>query len=206
MTAAYRICRSIVHAAAHLWFDFKVFGKEHLVDGGAVLACNHVSFSDPPLCSLGFEHEIWFLGRSTLFRHKFAQWLLPQLNCLPIDRDNADISGLRGIIKVLRSGNRVVLFPEGTRSVDGSLRDPENGVGFIVSKAGVPVQPMRLFGSFEAFPRNSLFPRPHPIRLVIGPALHFSREELDGRDKEAYPRIARRIMDAIAALKVPDGE
>jgi 1-acyl-sn-glycerol-3-phosphate acyltransferase len=130
--------------------------------------------------------------------------LLPRVNCLPIERDGSDIGGLKSVIRELRSGRRILLFPEGTRSADGGLQSGEPGIGFIILKAGVPVQPVRIFGAHEALPRGATFPRLSRIRLVVGHPLEFGSAEAPGKSRELYQEISDRVMREIAALELPD--
>ncbi len=121
-------------------------------------------------------------------------------NVLPIDRDGHDIAGLRRIIKMLKEGHVVMLFPEGTRSPDGTLQAPEPGAGLVALKAGVPLLPARVFGTFESLSRHVKRLRFHPIRVVIGQP-YLPAATLDRKDKDLYLRVAQEMMEKIAELK-----
>ena len=123
--------------------------------------------------------------------------LMPDWNVIPVDPKNAERSALMGIIRVIRAGGAALVFPEGTRSRDGRLQAARAGVGMIVAKTGAPVVPVRIFGSFEAFPRDRKTPRRVPITVAVGKPLHFLPEELSSRD--AYQKTSDRIMDAVAS-------
>lgn len=114
------------------------------------------------------------------------------------------MSSLKKVIKHLKDGDRVVMFPEGERSWDGKMLDAKAGVGLIVSKAKVPVLPVRLFGAHEALPRGKAFWRIQQVTLVVGEPIEFSPEEINGKGRDAYQAIADRIMREIAALKLPE--
>ncbi|MEQ1841725.1 MAG: lysophospholipid acyltransferase family protein, partial [Verrucomicrobiales bacterium] len=175
------------------------------IPGGAYLASNHASFLDPPLVGTALDEPIFYLARNTLFKPPLFSWLLPRLNTVPVDRDNAELSSLRLSIQTVKEGKKMVVFPEGTRTPDGSLQPALRGVGMLVAKTGVPVIPVRIFGSYEAFPRNAKFPRLNgKIHVVFGHPLRFSREELEAKGKTGQLAISTRIMEAIAALSVPD--
>jgi 1-acyl-sn-glycerol-3-phosphate acyltransferase len=150
-----------------------------------------------------YRNPISFLGRKSLFRG-VAAWLFPRVNCLPIDQQGSDIGGLKSVIRELKAGRRIVLFPEGSRSADGALQPGEPGIGFIISKAGVPVQPVRIFGAHEALPRGARVPRLSRIRLVVGEPLHLSGSPSSARSRDLYQQISDRVMREIAALRVPD--
>jgi 1-acyl-sn-glycerol-3-phosphate acyltransferase len=203
MSFLYRLGYSLSLAAAHCFFNYRILHRERLLENeGVLIVANHASYLDPPLIGIGYRKSIWFLARKTLFRG-FGGWLYPRLNCIPVDQEGSDVAGLKTIIRLLRGGERVLLFPEGSRSIDGQLDPGEPGVGLVVAKARVPVQPVRIFGTHDVLPRGSAIPRPGKIRVVVGEPLRFSDEELAGKGKAFYQELSDRIMQAIAKLELP---
>jgi 1-acyl-sn-glycerol-3-phosphate acyltransferase len=159
---------------------------------------NHVSFLDPTTVGWAFGREMYYLGRKDLFRPPVLSWFLPMCNVLPIDRDGGDITGLRRIIKMLKDGESILIFPEGTRSPDGQLQPAEPGAGLIAIKAGVPILPVRVFGTYESLSRHAKWIRLHPIRVHIGqPYL----PTVTPGEKPSYQKVAQEMMDRIALLK-----
>lgn len=204
MSPTYRVCHTLARSIAHVWFDHKVIHPERLIeDGPALIVCNHVSFIDPPMVGIAYRKPIWFLARKSLFRG-FGAWLYPRLNVIPVDQEQPDMTGLKNIIRLLQKGERVLLFPEGSRSWDGAPQAGEPGVGLVIAKTGVPVQPLRLFGAHEAMPRGTTLPRPGRVRLVVGHPVVFSAEERAARDRDGYTRLSNQVMQAIAALELPE--
>jgi 1-acyl-sn-glycerol-3-phosphate acyltransferase len=176
----------------------RIEGRENIPPEGCLIVSNHASFMDPTTVGWAIGREIYYLGRKDLFRPPVLSWFLPICNVLPVDRDAADISGLRRIIKMLRDGESVVIFPEGTRSEDGNLQPAEPGAGMIAVKAGVPILPVRVFGTFESLSRRNKMIRLHPIRVVIGKPY---RPVLVPGEKTSYQKVAQEMMDRIALLK-----
>jgi 1-acyl-sn-glycerol-3-phosphate acyltransferase len=177
----------------------RIEGRENVPQGGCMIVSNHVSYMDPTTVGWAVAREIFYLGRKTLFKPPFWSWFLPICNVLPIDRDGRDVSGLRNIIKMLKAGKAVLLFPEGTRSSDGALQPAEPGAGLVAIKAGMPVLPVRVFGTFESLSRYQKRLRFHPIRVVIGKPYLPSIPE-GQNEKQSYPRIAQEMMEKIAKL------
>jgi len=177
----------------------RIEGRENVPQGGCLIVSNHVSYMDPTTVGWAVAREIYYLGRKTLFKPPFWSWFLPICNVLPIDRDGRDISGLRNIIKLLKAGKAVLLFPEGTRSQDGALQPAEPGAGLVAIKSGVPVLPVRVFGTFESLSRHQKRLRFHPIRVVIGKPYLPSIPE-GQNEKQSYPRVAQEMMEKIANL------
>jgi 1-acyl-sn-glycerol-3-phosphate acyltransferase len=182
-------------------FGLRITGREHLITDGAVLvASNHQSFLDPPLIGNLYQDEIVFLARKTLFKG-FFKWLYPQWNAIPVDQDRPDMASLKTIIRKLKEGNRVLVFPEGARTLDGKLGEAAPGIGLIAAKSGAVIQPVRISGARDALPRGSARLRFARITVAVGPPLRLTPQEIkDASGKEGYEKIAKRIMAAIAAL------
>ncbi len=180
-------------------FGLRVIGRENLVTSGPVLiACNHQSFLDPPLIGSLYQDEIYFLARKTLFVG-LGKWLYKQWKAIPVDQDRPDMASLKTIIKLLVEGDRVLVFPEGERSESDQIGQAQPGIGLIVSKARVLVQPMRISGARDALPRGSSRIRFARITVVIGRPIDFSVDDFS-KGKESYQLIADKIMEEIAAL------
>ena len=188
-------------AAFRTLFGLKIIGRENLITEGPVLvASNHQSFLDPPLIGNLYETEMVFLARKTLFVG-FFKWLYPQWNAIPVDQDRPDMSSLKTIIRRLKEGHRVLVFPEGARTLDGEIGEAAPGIGLIAAKSGAVIQPVRISGAREALPRGSARIRFARITVSVGPAFRLTAEDLQATPgKEGYERITEKIMRAIAAL------
>lgn len=195
-------CLTVV--IARLFFRFRVLHRERRVlTGPVILAMNHQSYFDPPLAGVASGREVYFLARKTLLDVPVLGWVLPKLNVVLVDQEGTDRSALKALIRILKSGNGTVVFPEGERTLDGTFSPALPGLGFVIAKTLVPVLPMRIFGAREALPRGSRSPRWfHPITIVIGEPIQFTEADLQPRSKELYQRLSERVMEAIAALRM----
>jgi 1-acyl-sn-glycerol-3-phosphate acyltransferase len=203
MTPIYRLGYTISKVVAKLGFRLRIYGRENLIeDGPAILASNHASYLDPPLVGVSCRKDVYFLARKSLFERPVVGPILAQLNTIPVDRDRGDVGAVRALIKLLKSGNRVLVFPEGTRSKDGNLQPARAGVGLLIAKSLAPVVPVRVFGSFAALPRTGGI-RFVPITVVIGKPLFFTKQDLETDERAAYQVLSDRVMAAIAALEMP---
>jgi len=199
MGGFYRLAYNIVGIELAL-HGIQIEGRENVPQGGCLIVSNHVSYMDPTTVGWAVAREIYYLGRKTLFKPPFWSWFLPICNVLPIDRDGRDVSGLRRIIKMLKEGHAVLLFPEGTRSPDGALQPAEPGAGLVALKAAVPILPVRVFGTFESLSRHQKRLRLHPIRVVIGQP-YLPSLPADKTEKPSYQLVAQEMMERIAALR-----
>jgi 1-acyl-sn-glycerol-3-phosphate acyltransferase len=202
MSPLYRAGYVICNLVGKIAFDFKVYGRENFIEeGAAILASNHQSYLDPPCIGMACRREIYFLARKTLLERPLIGPLLKRLNTVPVDRDRGDVSSIKAILRLLRAGCRVIIFPEGTRSSDGRLQPARAGLGMIIAKTLAPVIPIRIFGSFEALPRTGGV-KPGPISVVVGESIRFTEDDLNG-DGDVYQILSNRVMAKIASLELP---
>lgn len=188
-------------AAYRTLFGLRVIGAENLILSGPVLvASNHQSYLDPPLIGNLYKTEMVFFARKSLFKG-FGKWLYPQWNAIPIDQEKPDMSSMKTVIRNLREGWRVLVFPEGARTLDGEIGAAAPGIGMIAAKAGVPIQPVRICGADQALPRGSGKITLARITVKVGPPILLTPEEFKAYSgKEGYQALTERIMAAIKAL------
>lgn len=154
-----------------LVFRLRVFGASNVPDdGGVLIVSNHQSYLDPMLLGVGTGRMLSFMARRSLFRRRWFGRLLSAFNAFPVTRGGRDLAAVREAIRRLRSGWCVVVFPEGTRTRDGSMGRIMPGVLSIARRAGVSVVPAVVAGAFEAWPRGRR-PRPRLIRVAYGPRI-----------------------------------
>jgi 1-acyl-sn-glycerol-3-phosphate acyltransferase len=195
----YNLCRLV----ARIGFGYKVVGRENIIENGsAIMASNHASYLDPPLVGIACRTELYFLARKTLFRNPVFGRILTRVNSLPVDLAKGDLTAIRAIIKLLKEGKRTVIFPEGTRTLTGEIQAARPGIGMVIAKTLAPVVPMRIFGSYEAWPKGGKL-KHAPITVVVGKPLYFSAEDFPQNDRAAYQRASERVLAAIADLR-PD--
>ena len=208
MNLSYRIGWSFFRVMYATYFRWRIFGAEHVpLKGGVILASNHASFLDPPLVGSALDRDINYLARESLFRFPGIGALLRSWNAVPVDRDGGGAKGLKIILNRLLDGNGIILFPEGTRTLDGKLQPARSGIGLTVIKSTAPVVPVRVFGTFEAYGKNHKFPRPHRVIVKYGQPMNFEKLRAEAqtcdktRLKEIYQQVADEIMAAIAKLE-----
>jgi len=203
MNISYWLGHRIFRELAHGLFDYRVVGAEKLqFSGPAIIACNHVSFLDPPMVGIAFDERIYSFARKTLFANPVVGKVLRSWQVLAVDRDKPDTASLKTTIRLLREGHKLLMFPEGTRSHDGVLQSAEAGVGLFIAKGRAPVLPVRLFGTYEAFPRGAKALRPAKITLVVGDLWQPDLKNSAETGKDLYPSLADEVMRRINELRV----
>jgi 1-acyl-sn-glycerol-3-phosphate acyltransferase len=189
-----------------LFFPGEVGGTEFIPRSGPfLLAANHASYFDPPAIGCRLPRESHYFARKTLFKPGLKETLLRKVNTIPVDLESdSDISALKAVFRVLKEGGGILLFPEGTRTHDGGFQPARPGVGMIACKSGVPVVPTRIFGSYEAFGRQTRGPKLFtPIHIAYAPPLLPAQYDTGGKGKERYQVASETIMRAIATIPPP---
>src|SRR3954468_11335943 len=186
----YWIVRAVFQPFFHLYFRLSRIGREHVLqDGPMIIAANHRSFLDPFVIGTIVRRPVYFVAKTELFRHRLNAWFLNSLGAFPIDRGNADGDAMATAREILKRGDVVVIFPEGTRIRPGTLGDPKRGVGRLALETGAPVLPVAVIGT-EAIRRGWRI-RPHKVRIRIGSPLRFPTVH------NPSPELAKAVTDRI---------
>ena len=200
MRLIYRVAQTISYTYFRLFHGFRVQGLENIPkDKPFILACNHLSFFDPPAIGCKIPRNLHYFARDSLFFWPLGL-LISSLNSIPVNRGQLDLGTLRKVLKVLKNGHPILVFPEGTRSEDGELQDPQKGLGLLVAKSSVGVIPARIYGSGKAFGKKHLIPRiGRKIYINIGVEISFD-DPKDVKSKKNYLEISTTVMSAIEKL------
>ncbi|MGX7826885.1 lysophospholipid acyltransferase family protein [Actinokineospora sp. 24-640] len=191
-----------------IFFRPRIEGKENIpAEGGALLASNHLAVSDSFFLPLMVDRRVTFPAKIEYFtepglKGRLKKWFFRGVGQIPIDRSGASAAqaALDTGVRLLREGNLMGIYPEGTRSPDGRLYRGKTGVARIALQAGVPVVPVAMFGTDKANPIGSKMWRPTRIRIKVGKPLDFSRYAgLDG-DRFVERSITDEIMYALMEL------
>ena len=184
-----------------IFYGMKIYGAKNFVEGGAIIAANHVSFLDPPIVAIAAPGEVHFLARDTLFRNPAFGGLIRTLNAHPISGKAGDVALFRIMTTMLKEGKKVILFPEGTRSFDGELQEVRPGVGMLAAKSGAAIIPTYVAGAHKAWGRGKKFPRIFcRVACVFGTPIFWSDfSHLDR--KEAQGAIVAKYSEAMKGLK-----
>lgn len=190
-------------------FCFRIFGRMDVVGtecvpkfGPLIVVSNHLSLNDPPLLVAAIPRPLFFIGKRELFKNPISRVLMQAFNVSPFDRSSAGIDAVRVLMQNLERDRSVVIFPEGTRSPDGTLQKGRLGVVFLALKSQAPILPVAVTGT-NKFP---LWRVPFPfkrMKVSIGPP--FTLPMIEGDPSRAVmSSMLDMVMGRIAEQLPPE--
>lgn len=203
MNIIYRFTRFIFWLFGTIFFRAQGHHVERLPlsGGGLMVLSNHASNLDPPLLGIFTNRRLCSLAKQELFRIPlFGPWAR-RIGVLPINRTGVDRKALGRAIDVLKEGNALLIFPEGTRTNDGNLQEGKPGVAMIAVQAGVPCIPVYIDGSYRAWSRGRLFPRFCKIHVWYGNVFTLPERPESMSTKEYYQLCADSMMQRIDEVR-----
>jgi len=174
-------------------FRFAVEGERHIPRrGGVIIAANHRSFLDPPVLGIACSRRLRYMARESLFSSPLFAAMIRLLGAVPIPEGGSPVASLRQGLRLLRSGQPVAIFPEGTRVRGPEIGRGRPGIGFLAVRSGCPVVPALIVGSDRALPRSAFMVRAARVRVRFGPPVVCTGD---------YEEASETVMRNIRALE-----
>lgn len=187
----YSTIKAMVKRFYHVRYKIRVIGEDRIPSEGPVIICsNHISELDPPLVAISVKREMAFFAKSELFRIPVLGFLISRLNAFPVERGKGDRAALKKSVEVLKEGNMLLIFPEGSRNRSGTLKELQQGAGFMAVKSGAKVVPAAIKGNYD---RNK------GVTMVFGKPIDTAALVAEGRNRK---EITERIREGINNLLI----
>lgn len=187
----YEFSKATVRVLARTVWRARVFGTHNVpMTGPLIVACNHLSYLDPPIMGCLCPRRISYMAKKELFEMPVLGPMIRALGAYPVDRHGSATAAIRRSLSVLEAGGAVGIFPEGTRNRDGTVA-PQTGVALLASLAKAPVVPACVKGTDRAM-------RLSRVDVAFGPPLSLSPDRKATRDDLA--KFTSEIMNAIERL------
>ncbi|MBO0714793.1 MAG: 1-acyl-sn-glycerol-3-phosphate acyltransferase, partial [Acidimicrobiales bacterium] len=198
--AFYAVARLLMLGLFRLLWAVQIEGAGHVPPAGPyILAPVHRNNIDTVLTGLVRPRRPFYLAKASLWTYRPAGWLFSVLGGFPVQRDARDLEALRRCVRVLQSGEPLVVFPEGTRRSGPSLGPLEEGAAYLSLRTGAPIVPIGIGGSEHALPKGSALPRRAKINLVVGEVLEPPRA--DSRiPRHEMGQLTERLRDTLQEL------
>ncbi len=186
----YHFARTVVKIVLKPKYKVKALGTENIPTEGPVIICsNHISNYDPPIVGITCPRPIQFMAKEELFKNKIFAFILNNVNAFPIKRGMKDRNALRKGLEVLKEGNVLGLFPEGTRSKNGEIKKGLAGAGFFALKSKATVIPCAIVGSYKS---------KEPLMVIYGKPVDL---EPLRENKSSAQEVTDTIMNEIKKIK-----
>jgi 1-acyl-sn-glycerol-3-phosphate acyltransferase len=189
---------------AILFIFFKVFNRLEVIgsenipeEGGTIVAANHMSYLDPPVIGAALKRRATYMAREGLFNIPLLGAIVRSFS-FPVRRGRPQPSTIKEAVKRLKQGELIVMFPEGSRSINGNLLNAKRGVGVIAAISRMPVVPTFIKGTEKVLPVGAKFLRTAKITVIFGKPIEIDKEE---NDRHFQERISRDIIEEIKKLK-----
>lgn len=197
----YRLLRMVLNPFFRALWLKRVEGLENVPkEGGVLLVSNHESYLDFLIVPVSGCRLPRYMAGEVFFDMPVIGWAFRKMGFIPVDRSKvANTSAVTSALKFMKRGGVVGIFPEGTRSPDGKLQQALEGVGFLAHMSEVPVVPIAVIGTHEAWGKGEKRPRAHPCLVRFGTPMQFSKADLK-RDRGVAHETTRTIMQAVAEL------
>ena len=193
----YRVTRAAVVGICRTYWRATYEGLEHVPRSGAyVLAPVHRSFIDFGLVAKVDTRRIRYMGKDSLWKVGWFGRFITALGAFPVRRGSADREALRRCMDIIRSGEPLVLFPEGTRRSGRVVQDLYEGAAYVAIRTGVPIVPVGIGGSERALPKGKRLPRPVKVHLIVGSPLAPPPPKASGHPSRA---ALRELTDRLHA-------
>ena len=187
-TPGYRVLRAAVHGLWSAYFRPIVTGTQHVPTAGPfIIAPSHRSNVDFAFAIYVTPRKTFFMAKDSLWHNALLGGFITSMGAFPVHRGAADRGALDAAAAVLRAGEPLVLFPEGTRKEGPSIAELLEGASFLAVRSGAPIVPVGIAGTDRAMPRGAKVPRPAKVHIVIGPPI-------PAPAAEGGARVPRRLL------------
>nr|MBN2278341.1 1-acyl-sn-glycerol-3-phosphate acyltransferase [candidate division Zixibacteria bacterium] len=189
----------VIRSVAVVVFRIRIMDNRNIpAEGPFILACNHISYYDPPLVGASSPRLVHFMAKKELFRNRLFGWLISATKAHPINRRGFDRKAIEITTGILKSGQGLTIFPEGTRSQSDSFLSPHPGVGLLARRNMVPVVPVYINGANRL---KECFLGRNRLGTIFGRPIGTDKIAEFSDDREGYRNLAVYIMERIGELK-----
>ena len=190
------LARPGVHALCRAYFGLRLEGTENIPqDGPLIITPNHQTYADPPLVSLPVRRPVYYMAWDRLFEIPGLSWLIRRLRAFPVRLESRDPRAMREALRLLEAREALMIFPEGSRSPDGSVQPFKPGAFRLSVALNAPVLPVTISGGTASWPPGRLLPRPGSLRITYHPVIE---PDPSLEPRRATLDLMRRAHEAIA--------
>ena len=190
----YHFARKLVRIYYRIMFRMDIQGEEHIPEeGGVVLCCNHMSNFDPTTMAAFVKREVRYIAKKELFSNRLSAVLMYGLGAFPVDRETTDMKALKTAIKLLKNGEVLGIFAEGTRVKEGDAQAAKAGVALFALKGNAPIVPIAISSRYRF---RSM------VHIRYGEPIYLDEYQGKKVTTEMMEEITERVMQKVREMKV----
>lgn len=187
------IIKGFLHGLLRIVYRVKITGTENIPqEGGCIIAANHIHALDPAVILLTNKRTVKYMAKEELFKNPILRWLAKIFDIFPVKRNGKDIEAIKTSLRILKRKEILGIFPEGTRHGLEKGKKVKTGAVLIAMKAGVPIIPAGISGTYRPFCK---------IELNYGKPIDYSRYKEEEQNKELAEKLTKELMDEIVRLR-----
>lgn len=187
-----KIVKAVVRWFMKIFFRIKIIGKENIPGEGACIICsNHKSYYDPPLMVAFNKRHVNMIAKKDLLKNPLMGWLCKVFGAFMVERDGKDIEAVKQSLKILKNGEILGIFPEGTRNGMQKGEKVKNGAVLMAIKSGAPIIPAGIKGDYKLFRK---------VTMTYGEPIYYDKSKINQQDKEQIDNLTEELMNTIINL------
>ncbi|MDE6281757.1 MAG: 1-acyl-sn-glycerol-3-phosphate acyltransferase [Oscillospiraceae bacterium] len=189
----YAFLYRIIWVFMRIFHPWKAVGADNIPEGAALLCGNHTSLGDPfyVVCGMGAERQTHVMAKAEIMKWPVIGFLLKKAGIFGVNRGKSDMAAIKEAMRVLRAGEKLLMFPEGTRVKEGETSEAHTGAAMLSTRTNTPLVPVYISPKKRRFRKTT---------VVFGQSYH---PEFEGRKPSAedYQRIANDLLVRVRALE-----
>lgn len=187
-----KIVKAVVRWFMKISFRIKMIGKENIPKEGACIICsNHKSYFDPPMLVAFNKRHVTMIAKKDLLKNPIMAWLCKVFGAFMVERDGKDIEAVKQSLRILKNGEILGIFPEGTRNGMAKGEKVKNGAVLMAIKSGAPIIPAGIKGDYKLFRR---------VTMTYGEPIYYDKSKINQQDKEEIDKLTEELMNTIIGL------
>lgn len=187
-----KIIKAVIKLYLKIFFRVKIVGQENVPKNKPAIICpNHLSYYDPAIIVAFNKRHVNMIGKKELMKNVFTRFLCKNFNVFLVDRNGRDIEAVKHSLNVLKKGELLGIFPEGTRNGLAKGVEPKNGAVQMAIKTGTPIIPVGIKGNYKLFKQ---------VVVTYGKPIYYNKDDLNTQDKELITKLTSRLMESIVDL------
>ncbi|ABR48778.1 1-acyl-sn-glycerol-3-phosphate acyltransferase [Alkaliphilus metalliredigens QYMF] len=188
----YRIIKRVVNILLRLLYKLELTHVEKIpTTGKAIICSNHFNLWDPLVIGTSLPRKVHYMAKEELFSNPLMSLIIKNLGVFPVKRGTSDIGAIKTALKILKEGNSLGMFPEGTRSKTGKMKEAMPGIAMIAIKSRSPVIPIAIISNYKLF---------NELKVIVGDPMDLSDYYDEKLTTDEYQQISQNILDTIQEL------